>query len=146
MKPSLKFIADTDEHHFFVMKVVNEKRSLRGSKASTGSKPMLHFWRSKDSAERKEKTFLPVYRDAADREDWRLGIRKDDPDFSAWVIMDGPREALDLPFDLTEGHRIPLRIWDEIEDQDIPIRLIGGPQPTKWVRAKRRKKEMSWSL
>ena len=132
----MDYVADDDEHHYFVMKVVSKQKKV----GKGWTKPMFHFWRSKDSEEDKEKTFLPVYRDAQEREDWRMGIGKDDPDFSAWVIEDWPREALDEPFELTEDRRIPLRVWDIVDDKDIPIRLIGGPQPKRWVRAKKRRR------
>ena len=104
------------------------------------AKPILHFWRSRDDEGSKDKTFLLVYKDDQDREDWTLGIKKDDTEYTAWIIEEWPREVLDLPFDLTEQRRIPLKIWDAVDAKETPKRLVGGPQPKKWVRAKRRRK------
>ena len=82
-----------------------------------------------------------MYRDSQDREDWRMGVKSNDPEYTAWVIQEWPRQVLDMPFQLGEDRRIPLKIWDEMEAKDVPICLMGGPQPKKWIRAKRRKRK-----
>jgi hypothetical protein len=57
VKPPLAYIADEDEHQWFVM------RGERGTRTRR-AKPVFHFWRSRDDENSRDKTFLPVYKDA----------------------------------------------------------------------------------
>ena len=104
----------------------------------------MQFWRSRDDASlTRERIVAPVFRDGKGMEQWDASIRMDDIDFTPWTVQMMPRVVLDIPFDLTEERRIPLRIWDEVQSSGISFLLVGAPKCEKQVAAKKRRAKES---
>ncbi len=82
--------------------------------------------------------FYPAWLDTrTGLEDYRLDVdTKKNTSYRPITEVLDLEEVIYTPFDL-DGQRIPLRIWDKVKELGINPNLIGGPGPTKFVRAKK---------
>lgn len=130
VKPVIGDVLPKDAH------IWGGHESEAGAKSKPGqAQPLkVQFYRSEDPACRpKERQYQGVWKDKNSKEDWTNKTRRN---YKPFVIDDCPRAILDLPFDL-EDDRIPLRVWDELDQANIFDQTIGGPVGKRTARAKR---------
>lgn len=131
----------TLENVFWLVQVKGVKtHSSSNSNSGSKQKVTAQFYRCRQREQSLHETkFLPAWLDTrTGLEDYRLevDIKKDTFYEPIMEVLD-IEEVIYTPFDL-DGQRIPLRIWDEVKALGISPNLIGGPSPTKFVRAKKK--------
>jgi hypothetical protein len=98
-----------------------------------------HLWRSKWGFNHpSRRRYLPVYWDhSRDMEDWRYDVEDDERYVPYTYQVDKPRQLINFPFQLDEEKRIPIKVWDLVDELGVDKHLVGRAPTSKYVRAKK---------
>ena len=105
------------------------------------------FWRTYDAKKNpEERAYKRVYLDTTRKdsdgtlkEDWRNDVEALDSRYTSWNFRVKPIEVIYHPFELTKenGYKIPLAVWDRVQDFNIPFENVGGPAKVRTYRGKK---------